>query len=721
MSDYEYEEENLDDFMESAAEILSDEYNPERSTILESLKQHLSSIFHVQPEMENFFNTLNGVIFLTKEKKSKSGQRMDNRQPFILYPLVFSFNPRTTSYFLDSYLNILQQSICEENRPDFTFLSEVFANVIQSFFSDEKKNKNLIKKGFLLDANKKRNIYEKLLRFCKKNIDTNKKVEQSVGCLLLTEFIEKCPMTKEDKQLENLFKIISDYLDDRWFECKLDLLNCTISLIFAAEVKFKPYANICLFRVLDYLTDMDWMKRKLAINIVYTLVFYCKEEIMTVKENIIEFLYMLKEDSVPEVREVCLHTLKFLGEEFEIDTNEFDLDLEGENSKPKNMFNKYKNKNNIINNYTNSNRNKSNKSNKNTSQKKLNRSYDVGDKVMSKTIGSMKSNKSNKSNLNQKKKNIVTKKVEKENTEKDDNLRLKLQKEKEFLEKIEKDFMEKKKNYNTNNYNIYTSTRPNFSENNTINYSRKKTKSSEKFSQKSAPNPLEQQADSITSTINAILEELKKIQDDQNEFKQMLVSLKKTTGSNFSNLNDRIKTLEKNINNYNKNLINKNYRDNYREGKSSKDFRENKIYKPLLSLNKYEENIKIENLKNKFKEGKYNEALIESKENDKYLFKLLPLMDKTIIPQIEIAILEDAILRLNKRIRILCFEEGRERISDILVFYIQLLKSNIEIKVITQINIKDALTFLKSKANNKLNDEDLHNIKKIIGSLNLER
>jgi len=37
-------------------------------------------------------------------------------------------------------------------------------------------------------------------------------------------------------------------------------------------------------------------------------------------------------------------------------------------------------------------------------KKKLNRSYDVGDKVMSKTIGSMKSNKSNKSNLNQKKK-----------------------------------------------------------------------------------------------------------------------------------------------------------------------------------------------------------------------------------------------------------------------------------------------------------------------------
>ncbi len=435
MKDYEYEEENLDDFMVNAANILSEKDNPEKSTIIESLKQHLSSIFHIQNEMDNFFRTLNGVIFTSKDRNSKnSSQKIDNKLPFLLYPLIFSFNPRTTSFFVDYYLGSVQQCICEENRPDFTFVSEVFSKVIIAFFGNERHNKYLIKKNFLLEPNKKKSLYEKLFNFCNSNIKTNQRLEQSFGCLLLTEFIENCPLVKEDKNLENMFKIISGYLDDRWFECKLDLLNCTISLIFAAEVKFKPYANICLFRVLDYLTDMDWMKRKLAINIVYTLVFYCKEEIMTVKENIIEFLYMLKEDSVPEVREVCLHTLKFLGEEFEIDTNEFDLDLEGENSKPKNMFNKYKNKNknNIINNYTNSNRNKSNKSNKNTSQKKLNRSYDVGDKVMSKTIGSMKSNKSNKSNLNQKKKNIVTKKVEKENTEKDDNLRLKLQKEKEF-------------------------------------------------------------------------------------------------------------------------------------------------------------------------------------------------------------------------------------------------------------------------------------------------
>ena len=272
--------------------------------------------------------------------------------------------------------------------------------------------------------------------------------------------------------------------------------------------------------------------------------------------------------------------------------------------------------------------------------------------------------------------------------------------------------MEKKKKYNANN------NYGNRSNNNTLNNNRKRTKSNEKFNNKTMPTPMDEQVEEISSAISTILEELKKIQDNQIEFRQMLTNLKQTAGNNYLNLNERLRTLEKNyIKINNRNVQYANYRDNYNENKSYRDYKDKP--RPILISNKHEENLKIENLKNKFANGKYNEALIESKENDKYLFKLLPLMEKSIIPKIEIAILEDAISRLNKRIRIVCFEEGRERINDILQFYIQLIKSKIELKVITQINIKDALTFLKSKANNKLNEDDIHNIERVIGSLRI--
>ena len=308
-SNSESSEQNLDDFMIKASSVLSEENHPDKETIIESLKEHLSSIFNDKIEMENFFKTLNSIIFSSNSRKNDP-RKISNKQPFKLYPLIFAFNPKSSFFYVDYFLTSLQLCTSEENRLDFPYLSSIFAEVIISFFSN--KNKNLIKKNTLLDQNKKIKLYEKFLNFCNNNIKTNKKTEQSFGCLLLTEFLEKCPLTKEEKNLENLYNIISEYLDDRWFECKLDLLNSTISLIFTGEKNFKPYAETILYKVLDYLTDEEWMKRKLAINIIYTLIFYCKEEVLAVKDDFIDFLIALKDDPVNEVKEVCLQTLNFI-------------------------------------------------------------------------------------------------------------------------------------------------------------------------------------------------------------------------------------------------------------------------------------------------------------------------------------------------------------------------------------------------------------------------
>ena len=675
MKDYEYEEENLDDFMVNASMILSEENNPEKNSIMESLKQHLSSIFHIQNEMENFFRTLNGVIFTSKATKKNNTQKIDNRQPFILYPIIFSFNPRTTSYFLDYFLSSLQQSMCEENRADFTFLGEVFSDVIKAFFSDEKNNKNLIKKSFLLEQNKKKNIYEKFLNFCNNNIKTNKKLEQSFGCLLLTEFIEKCPVVKDDKNLASLFKIISDYLDDRWFECKLDLLNCTISLIFSGETKFKPFANTCLFRIIDYLNDIDWMKRKLAINIVYTLVFYCKDEIMAVKENIIEFLNALKEDSIEEVREICLHTLKLLGEEEEGDkdgSHEIGPEeINNKNNKPNYAYNKFKNgeSNQKIN---------------------LNKNKELGENLDSQSNKSARSNKAqNKINLEKENKKIYNNKNQNSNnkSKNDDN-----------------------NSIDNSNYNINKNTNTNINtiDTNPINNEKlKQNYNNVSTIDNSIP-------ESIQSTLNSILEQIKKIQEEQSEFRQILTNIKQTAGNNYLNLNERLRALEKNNFIYrNMPYTNYNYKDEYQGPKSERYLRDNKNGK----LNKSDEKLKIEDLKNLFTSGKYNEALLETYQNDRYLLKLLPLIDKKIIPKIEIALLEDAISRLNKRLTILCMEGEREGINDILLFYIQLLKSRKKLKLITQLSIKDSLNFLKGKGSNKLTEDDINNIESILGSL----
>ena len=484
MSDSEYDEENLDDFMVKASSVLSQENHPDKETMFESLKHHLATIFSDQSEMENFFKTLNSVIYLSKSKKSS--QKIANKQPFKLYPLIFSFNPKSSFFYVDYYLTTLQLTASEDNRQDFPYLSQIFGEVINAFFSDAKENKNLIKKNNVLEENKKSKLYEKLLNFCNNNIKTNKKTEQSFGCLMLTEFLEKCPLAKEEKNLENLFKIISEYLDDRWFECKLDLLNCTISLIFTGEKNFKPYASKCLLKILDYLMDEEWMKRKLAVNIVYTLLFYCKEEVLSMKDNIIDFLNTLQNDPVKEVREGCLQTLNYIK----------DLDPEPEED--------------IINfDDDNLNNNKSN-----------NRSYN-GTNRGDYTKKNNKSSKSSSSRVGMNKKGGKN------------NISLKLKKEKEILEKLEKEYNEKRDNfYNKGNKSLSKEYKED-KENN------EKNENNEKLNEQ------------FGLTIYNISQQLKKIQEEQNELNNMFEEVKQTIDNNYTSLNERLKVLENKSSLYN--------------------------------------------------------------------------------------------------------------------------------------------------------------------------
>ena len=720
MNDYEYEEENLDDFMINTASILSEKNNPEKEIMLESLKQHLSSIINKQTEIQNFYKILNMVIFNPNSNKIK------NKQCFKIYPVVFSFNPNASFYHIDYFLSSLNQAIDEENHSDFAYLSVIFSEVVLSFYEDEKMNKNLINKKFLLENNKKYKLYEKLLNYCNEKIKTNEKTEQTLGCLLLSELIEKCPIVKEDQYLDSLFKILSEYLEDRWFECKIDLLNCTISLIFAAEKKFKPYANICLFRVLDYLTEEEWIKRKLAINIVYTLIFYCKEEIMTVKDNVVEFLIALKEDPVDEVREVCLQTLEFLEEIDDLDDGVETPKIEQENRNKR--INSTNNK---------ANYHKVKIKNKNKSQNKNENNYKskIDDKNNINNSGNINANKDKKNY-----KQVSNFKIHKapnifmiKKKAKEEYLKKKLLKERDFLEKKEKELNEKSKsnidinfdnlsNNKTQQSNLKSKLKP--KQNMTINQKIKDfmipDEKRENINAEEDSNPIIKMNENsnplsnenIKLTLNGILKELNQIQHGHSQLLSVLNNLQINIDNNYLDLSQRINNLEKY---YSKNsYIQKNINDNKLENPKEevKDFTPNKEHKEY----KENKNINIDKIKSMFIHGHYNDALYEAKQNEKCLFKLLPHIDKNIIPNIDTDNLEDIINILNKKLSVITIG-NRNVLNDILFFYINLTKSKINLKLIMQLNIKDSLEFFKNKNNNKLLKSDINNIDLILKSL----
>jgi hypothetical protein len=747
MSEEEFEEQNLDEFLKNAAEILIKNEEESKNSMIESLYEHLKTVFKDKNESENFFTLLNNIIFLTNDSESK---KSFNKQPFILYPIIYSYNKKESLNYIKYFLASLQQSISEENKPHFSFLISVFSNFIICFFNSDNKDKNISSSDSAsndINGEEKQVLFEKLFNYCNNNIKTNKKLEQYFGFLLLSELIEKCPLVQEEKNIDLIFKDFVIYLKDRLFECKLDLLNCIITLILTVNKKFNPHARVCLFNVLDFLTDHDLEQKKLAINIVYIIVIYCTENIMAVKDNLIEFLKSLNEEKDPRVREVYLQTLKFIEE-----TDKKNRKNKGVN----NNINDDKNINSINDNYSplqyeekkmdisedshsqpshfssigmernessstnckksNLNISKSKNSFNNKASSKLserNNQYNSNNNTNGIIMGSNNNKRFNKSTEqrgygnkgeNNKIKNVkkIEKKIVKHET--NTNFRDGFKKEK-YLKEFEQQNNERKMkqsqlSLNMRPNNLSSNYRKNIAKipslKNQIN-NKNKTRKSEISKNKNSSinnNISNNTNNNINNNINnndddkfnKIMEQLNIIQLSQNNLIEVVNNLKNTVDMNYLNLDKRIKKLE--------------------NCQSSKE--ENFI----------DDEKKFELIMNKYNSGQYDDAINEAFDNDKYFYKLLPLIVSENITKINLSIIEKIIAKLNLDLPKLCKEEGQNNnINSILSFFNQLIRSKININLIPQVNIKDTLQTVKTDFNTKLSQNDNTTIDIILKSL----
>ena len=220
-------------------------------------------------------------------------------------------NPKKkTIYFqyLSFVLSIIQTITSDKNNSIFAQIANTYAEIVQNIMPTD------INYALEDIDMEERKGYEMLQGFCLYNMKQEEKANRIVGSLCLTKLVENCPIVLQDKYMKLIWENIINYLEMKNYTAKYELLNCLISLILGAENLFVPYANNTLYKVLDFLSDDDSNKRKLALNVIYTLIFYCKEQILPLKEHIVGFLRELKTDKVKDVREVCLLILQIFNE-----------------------------------------------------------------------------------------------------------------------------------------------------------------------------------------------------------------------------------------------------------------------------------------------------------------------------------------------------------------------------------------------------------------------
>ena len=246
--------------------------------------------------------------------------------------------------YLSPILSILQSLIIDSNSEIFSQISDTFAEIVQYLMPND-----ISASDKDLDPEEKES-YETLQSFCILNIKIEQKLNRVIGSLCLTKLVENCPFVLKSQYMKYILENIIENVSKENFNAKYELLNCLISLILGAESLFCPFANMTLYKILDFLTDKDWLKRKLALNVIYTMIFYCKDEILPLKEHIINFLNVLKNDKIKEVRDVSILILQMFDDNKSIQTISSGVNISNSGIELKENENK-KRSNNNINNY----------------------------------------------------------------------------------------------------------------------------------------------------------------------------------------------------------------------------------------------------------------------------------------------------------------------------------------------------------------------------------
>ena len=256
-------------------------------------------------EINQELNTI--YKYLNTNKKEKLGKDLFKKL------IINNISQNTLIFYV---INDLKEKIIKASK----YQLPKFANLLSIFF--EKNSNNISLEIYISYLNPILSIIQSLIdeknsgilieisdiytKIVKNLILYDKKINQIIGSLCLAKLVENCPYVLKNEYLKIIIDNIISKLTMENFNAKKELLNCLISLILGAEHLFSPFAKIVFNKVIEFLTNRDWIQRKLSLNIIYTLSFYCKKEIMSLKENILNILNVLKKDKVKEIRDISI-------------------------------------------------------------------------------------------------------------------------------------------------------------------------------------------------------------------------------------------------------------------------------------------------------------------------------------------------------------------------------------------------------------------------------
>ena len=324
---------------------------------------------------ENITNQKNiTFIFHTISRAIANSEKEEEKENLLkLLPeffLPFKNDLSKTFPFLSRILTTIQSNI--HSKINLEFISKIFKEIIQILFND---NNNIAQ-------NQNKQNYEICQGFCIYNMKQNDELCQICGVLCLKELIINLNFfLQNNKYMKYLWEKLILFIENDNFGNKIFLLQCFNELIKKCKEKFKQFANITMYKILDFLQDNENDLRKEALNILYLLIFHCPKDISSLKNQLIDFISVLQEEKDEFIQNKCNQILELLNDNND-KLNESNKIISSdskrnysENNELRNKINKMKkgvkklSENKLNNTNNESNINNNNNSNINDSQK----------------------------------------------------------------------------------------------------------------------------------------------------------------------------------------------------------------------------------------------------------------------------------------------------------------------------------------------------------------
>ena len=291
----------------SIENIIKNIKNSSNELYLKSIQIELSH--HVLLEYYNLItshisdqNTTIYILHIISREINKSSSVFEKQLLLSLLPeffIPFFTTDITLTYpYLSRILTSIQSNIVSDIPA--IYIGEIFKKIIFYLFNDEEgQNREPIN----------RDLFEICQGFCFYNMKLKEKNNQLVGIICLNILLTEINYSFLNKNnfVYYIWEKLTFFMDSPSFLPKYYLLKYIYDFISNFKNLFRPFVNIAIYKILEFLDNDDVNIRKTSLNILGLLITYYPNDVEPIKNSIIQLLAILNNDPDENIRNKSIY------------------------------------------------------------------------------------------------------------------------------------------------------------------------------------------------------------------------------------------------------------------------------------------------------------------------------------------------------------------------------------------------------------------------------